>query len=87
MLKAIQDNAGDSPAIITGDFNANMNELGIRHFLENGFSLAVNDWVDAIFYSKHWDLLTTGVGEMAGSRWAFAWHSHLLLHFTCFKDL
>lgn len=30
------------------------------------FRLAVDSWVDAIFYSKHWDLLTTGVGEMAG---------------------
>ena len=78
MLTAIQENAGDSPAIITGDFNANMNERGIRHFLENGFSLAVNDWVDAIFYSKHWDLLTTGVGERAGSRSMSVFH---FIHF------
>ena len=26
MLKAIQENAGDEPVVITGDFNANMNE-------------------------------------------------------------
>ena len=26
MLKAIQENAGDQPVVITGDFNANMNE-------------------------------------------------------------
>jgi len=67
MLKAIQEKAGDDPVVITGDFNANMNEEGIRHFLSNGFKLAVNSWVDAIFYSEHWDLLDTGVGEMAGS--------------------
>lgn len=27
MLKAIQEQAGDDPVVITGDFNANMNEL------------------------------------------------------------
>ena len=26
---------------------------GIRHFLDNGFKLAVNSWVDAIIYSEH----------------------------------
>lgn len=26
---------------------------GIRHFLSNGFKLAVDSWVDAIFYSEH----------------------------------
>jgi len=26
MLKTIQENAGDEPVVITGDFNANMNE-------------------------------------------------------------
>ena len=32
MLKAIQEKAGDDPVVITGDFNANMNEpLGHFH--------------------------------------------------------
>lgn len=77
MLKTIQENAGDEPVVITGDFNANMNEKGIRHFLDNGFKLAVNSWVDAIIYSEHWDLLDKGIGEMAGSDhrpvWAELW--------------
>ena len=41
MLNVIRARAGSSPVVVTGDFNANMNEKGIRHFLSNGFRLAV----------------------------------------------
>eukprot|EP00434_Breviolum_minutum_P041993 symbB.v1.2.037363.t1/scaffold5497.1/size26436/3 len=67
MVRAIRDVAGDSPVVITGDFNARLREKGPRHFLESGFQLAVNDWVDCIFYSDHWTLLREGKGSSSGS--------------------
>ncbi|CAL1143941.1 unnamed protein product [Cladocopium goreaui] len=67
MVRAIRDVAGDSPVLITGDFNARMNEKGPQHFLDSGFKLAVNDWVDCIFYSNHWTLLREGKGSSSGS--------------------
>ncbi|CAE6922422.1 unnamed protein product [Symbiodinium natans] len=67
MLTVIREKAGNSPVVVTGDFNANMNEQGPQHFLQNGFRLAVVEWVDAIFYSEHWNLVSQGSGDAAGS--------------------
>eukprot|EP00435_Cladocopium_sp_Y103_P038544 s138_g10.t1 len=67
MVRAIRDVAGDSPVVITGDFNARMREKGPQHFLDSGFKLAVNDWVDCIFYSHHWTLRREGKGSSSGS--------------------
>ena len=41
MLATIQEIAKDDPVVITGDFNAERNEKGPNHFLDNGFKLAV----------------------------------------------
>lgn len=46
--QAIQELTKADPVIITGDFNAEMDERGPQHFLKNGFNLAVNKWVDSI---------------------------------------
>mmetsp|Transcript_11448 Transcript_11448/g.21639 ORF Transcript_11448/g.21639 Transcript_11448/m.21639 type:complete len:472 (-) Transcript_11448:254-1669(-) len=67
MLAAIQEQAGDAPVVITGDFNAELGEAGPQHFLQNGFKLAQNKWVDCIFYSHHWELVDHGFGDYAGS--------------------
>jgi len=68
MLNVIKEKAGSEPVIITGDFNAGMGEPGPQHFLQNGFSMAVNHWVDAIFYSTaHWQKGWTGTGDPAHS--------------------
>lgn len=67
MVRTIREVAGDSPVVVTGDFNAQMNEKGPQHFLDSGFKLAVNDWVDCIFYSNHWTLLREGKGSSSGS--------------------
>lgn len=68
MLQIIREKARQAPVIITGDFNAAMSEAGPRHFLQNGFSLAKVNWVDAIFYSNdHWKPSWTGVGDAAHS--------------------
>jgi len=68
MLDAIRQEAGTSPVVITGDFNANMNEQGPQHFMANGFALARVSWVDAIFYSvDHWRVVSDSVGDPAHS--------------------
>lgn len=67
MLDIIKERAGDAPVLITGDFNAGTGEAGPQHFLQNGFSLAVNNWVDSIFYSAHWRVSNTWTGDPAGS--------------------
>lgn len=68
MLQVIREKAGNAPVIITGDFNAGMGELGPQHFLENGFTMAANNWVDAIFFSTgHWQKGWTGRGDPAHS--------------------
>jgi len=68
MLKVIREKAGDSPVIITGDFNAGRGEAGPQYFLQNGFSLAEWNWVDGVFYSTaHWQTGFTGTGEHAES--------------------
>merc|ERR1712226_434331 len=68
MLAVIREKAGDAPVIITGDFNAEFDEPGPNHFLQNGFSIAVNKWVDTIFYSTaHWRKGWTGKGDSAHS--------------------
>jgi len=68
MLQVIRDVAGTSPAVITGDFNADIGESGPQVFLENGFALAKNSWVDAIFYSEaHWSHVTASTGDAAQS--------------------
>jgi len=68
MLNIIHEKAGSAPVIITGDFNAGLGEQGMQHFLQNGFSLAVNHWVDAIFYTTaHWQKGSTGTGSAAHS--------------------
>jgi len=69
MLNIIREKAGtDSPVVITGDFNAEMWEPGPNHFLQNGFSLAVNHWVDSIFFTTaHWNVKSTAIGETAYS--------------------
>lgn len=68
MLTVIQEKAQGAPSIITGDFNAGMSEQGPQHFLENGFSLVANEWVDAIFVSNgHWKKVWSGKGDKAGS--------------------
>merc|ERR1739848_460559 len=56
MLALIRQKAGTHiPAVITGDFNANMDEPGPKYFRQNGFDVAVVSWVDAVLYSKdHW---------------------------------
>lgn len=67
MVKAIFELAGKDPVLVTGDFNAEIDERGPQHFLANGLKLAVNEWVDSIFYSDHWELLSHGTGSAAGS--------------------
>merc|ERR1712187_1023191 len=68
MLRAIQEMAGNAPVIITGDFNAAMSEQGMQHFLQNGFSLAVNNWVDAVLHTTaHWQKGNTATGSSAHS--------------------
>eukprot|EP00929_Paragymnodinium_shiwhaense_P095630 TRINITY_DN56863_c0_g1_i1.p1 TRINITY_DN56863_c0_g1~~TRINITY_DN56863_c0_g1_i1.p1 ORF type:complete len:376 (+),score=53.27 TRINITY_DN56863_c0_g1_i1:345-1472(+) len=68
MLCIIREKAGDDPVVITGDFNANMDEPGPKHFLQNGFSLAVVEYVDAVFYSsRHWTKVWAGAGDAAHS--------------------
>lgn len=67
MVDAIRSIAGDAPVVVTGDFNARIDEKGPKHFLQSGFQLAVNDWVDCIFYSHHWSLLSSGTGSKSGS--------------------
>lgn len=68
MLEIIQAKAGQQPAVITGDFNADMGEPGPQHFLKNGFSLAKVAWVDAVFYSTaHWKVGYTSTGSHSGS--------------------
>ena len=34
--------------LVTGDFNAEIDERGPQHFVANGLKLAVNEWVDRI---------------------------------------
>ncbi|CAE7198310.1 unnamed protein product [Symbiodinium natans] len=67
MLNVIKEKAGDLPVVITGDFNARLNEKGPQHFLANGFQLAENAWVDCIFYSHHWELRRHGTGDASHS--------------------
>jgi len=69
MLRAIREVAGTtSPVVITGDFNAGMGEPGIQEFLRNGFALARNSGVDAIFYSQsHWSVAAARTGSASGS--------------------
>merc|ERR1712228_802670 len=68
MLQIIREKARNDPVIVSGDFNAPMSESGPQHFLNNGFSLAVSNWVDAIFYStEHWQKRRTDTGNAAGS--------------------
>ena len=45
--EAIHELVGSEPVIVTGDFNAEMDERGPQHFLQSGFKLAVNEWVDS----------------------------------------
>jgi endonuclease/exonuclease/phosphatase (EEP) superfamily protein YafD len=50
------------------DFNANINEPGMQHILQNGFSLAKSAYVDFILYStRHFRVTSSGVGDSAGS--------------------
>lgn len=67
MVKAIHELVGSEPVIVTGDFNAEMDERGPQHFLQSGFKLVVNEWVDSIFYSNDWELVSQGTGSAAGS--------------------
>lgn len=69
MLRTIRDVAGaSSPVLITGDFNAGMGERGPQELLRNGFGLAKNSGVDAIFYSKgHWSVVRASEGDAANS--------------------
>lgn len=68
MLQVIQDNAGNNPVVITGDFNAGESEPGIQLFLQNGFTLADKHWVDFVFYSTaHWSKVSSSIGSAAGS--------------------
>jgi len=69
MLQAIRQVAGTaSPVVITGDFNAGMGEPGVQELLRNGFALARNSGVDAIFYSQaQWSVVRTSVGAAANS--------------------
>merc|ERR1711979_176553 len=69
MLRVIREQAGTStPVLITGDFNADINEPGPQEILQSGFELAKNSWVDAIFYSRdHWLLADAAVGSAAQS--------------------
>eukprot|EP00933_Yihiella_yeosuensis_P060784 TRINITY_DN63578_c0_g1_i1.p1 TRINITY_DN63578_c0_g1~~TRINITY_DN63578_c0_g1_i1.p1 ORF type:complete len:624 (+),score=80.61 TRINITY_DN63578_c0_g1_i1:91-1962(+) len=68
MLNIVRAKAGSSPVIITGDFNAAMGEASVQVFLQNGFALAVNHWVDAILYSSdHWRKVSSWTGNQAGS--------------------
>eukprot|EP00913_Durusdinium_trenchii_P012280 g11530.t1 len=63
MVETIRKVAGDGPVLVTGDFNAQMEERGPQHLLNSGLKLAVNEWVDSIFYSDHWELLAKGAKE------------------------
>ena len=46
--QAIFELAGKDPVLVTGDFNAEIDERGPQHFVTNGLKLAVNEWVDSI---------------------------------------
>ena len=46
--QAIFELAGKDPVLVTGDFNAEIDERGPQHFVANGLKLAVNEWVDSI---------------------------------------
>jgi len=69
MLAVIREKAGtESPVVVTGDFNAELGEAGPQYFLQNGFSLAINNWVDSIFVStEHWEVRSTSVGDFSYS--------------------
>jgi endonuclease/exonuclease/phosphatase family metal-dependent hydrolase len=68
MLRVVRERAGGAPVIITGDFNAGEGEKGVRHFLENGYSMGKWNWVDGVLYSTaHWRTRSAGTGEKAGS--------------------
>merc|ERR1712232_211432 len=68
MLRIIQEKAVNMPAIITGDLNALPGEPGPALFLQNGFSLAINKYVDYIFYTtSHWTVRNAGNGDQRGS--------------------
>jgi len=69
MLQVIREKAGTTaPVVVTGDFNAAIGEAGPQEFLQNGFALAKNSWVDAIFYSRnHWSLISASTGDASHS--------------------
>ncbi|CAK0788232.1 unnamed protein product, partial [Prorocentrum cordatum] len=74
MVNLIREKAGTrggalrDPVVITGDFNLGVNEAGMRHLLDNGFSLAKYDRPDFVLFSTpHFRLLSSGIGDSAGS--------------------
>jgi endonuclease/exonuclease/phosphatase family metal-dependent hydrolase len=77
MVDLIREKAGTQggalrdPVVVTGDFNVfngGVNEAGMQHFLNNGFSLAKYAFVDFVLFSTpHFRAVTSGVGDSAGS--------------------
>jgi endonuclease/exonuclease/phosphatase family metal-dependent hydrolase len=63
-----QGGALRDPVVVTGDFNLRVNEAGMQHFLDNGFSLAKTAQVDFVLFSTpHFRVVSSGVGNFAGS--------------------
>jgi endonuclease/exonuclease/phosphatase family metal-dependent hydrolase len=77
MVDLIREKAGTQggalrdPVVVTGDFNVfngGVNEAGMQHFLNNGFSLAKYAYVDFVLFSTpHFRAVSSGVGDSAGS--------------------
>jgi hypothetical protein len=62
--EAIHELVGSEPVIVTGAFNAEMDERGPQHFLQSGFKLAVNEWVDSPLDPRKavfWGVLDRGI--------------------------
>merc|ERR1719401_3395938 len=71
MLQIINQKAGQSPKIITGDFNAfsgGLRECGVKVFTDGGFSNAQWKYVDGVFYStRDWRKIKGGHGSQSKS--------------------
>lgn len=77
MVDLIREKAGTrggalrDPVVVTGDFNVfngGVEEAGMQHFLDNGFSLARYAYVDFVLFSTpHFRTVASGVGDAAGS--------------------
>lgn len=68
MHEIMIEKAGDMPAIITGDFNGDIGEPGMQHFLTHGYKVGIFKIPDIIYYSEaHFELINSDYGERKGS--------------------